>query len=58
MLHRRIFTTRALRELLAAHGFELVGVRGSGYHPLPPRLGRLDPGHAHFITIAARKPSP
>jgi SAM-dependent methyltransferase len=55
MLHRRIFTTRALRELFAAHGFEVVDVRGSGYHPLPPRLGRLNPGHAHFISVAGRK---
>jgi SAM-dependent methyltransferase len=55
MLHRRIFTTRALRELFAAHGFDVVDVRGSGYHPLPPRLGRLDPGHAHFISVAGRK---
>jgi len=55
MLHRRIFTTRALRELFAAHGFSVIDVRGSGYHPLPPRLGRLNPGHAHFITVAVRK---
>jgi SAM-dependent methyltransferase len=55
MLHRRIFTTRALRELFAAHGFAVIDMRGSGYHPLPPRLGRLNPAHAHFITIAARK---
>ncbi|HEX3466812.1 MAG TPA: class I SAM-dependent methyltransferase, partial [Candidatus Elarobacter sp.] len=41
MLHRRIFTTRALRELFRAHDFEVLGVRGSGYHPLPPRVGRL-----------------
>jgi len=33
MLHRRIFTTRALRELFAAHGFSVIDVRGSGYHP-------------------------
>jgi hypothetical protein len=57
MLHRRIFTTRALRELFAAHGFEVVDVRGSGYHPFPPALGRIDVAHAHFITIAARKPA-
>ena len=55
MLHRRIFTTRALRELFVAHGFAVIDVRGSGYHPFPPRLGRLNPGHAHFITIAGRK---
>jgi len=57
MLHRRIFTTRALRELFEAHGFTVVDVRGSGYHPLPAAVGRLDPTHAHFITIAARKPA-
>lgn len=56
MLHRRIFTTRALRELFVAHGFTVADVRGSGYHPFPPGLGRLDPAHAHFITVAARKP--
>ncbi len=55
MLHRRIFTTRALRELFAAHGMAVVDVRGAGYHPFPPEVGRLDVTHAHFITIAARK---
>lgn len=55
MLHRRIFTARALRELFAAHGFEVVGVRGSGYHPFTPALGRVDVAHAHFISVAARK---
>ncbi len=58
MLHRRIFTTRALRELFTAHGFDVIDVRGSGYHPLPPWLGRLDPSHAHFVTVAARKTPP
>jgi SAM-dependent methyltransferase len=56
MLHRRIFTTRALRELFAAHGFAVREVRGSGYHPLPPSVGRWDVGHAHFISLAAQKP--
>jgi SAM-dependent methyltransferase len=57
MLHRRIFTTRALRELFDAHGFEVVDVRGSGYHPLPPAVGRIDVAHAHFVSIAAQKPA-
>jgi SAM-dependent methyltransferase len=56
MLHRRIFTTRALRELFTAHGLRVRDTRGSGYHPLPPSFGRLDVAHAHFISIAARKP--
>ncbi|HZO95336.1 MAG TPA: methyltransferase domain-containing protein [Candidatus Baltobacteraceae bacterium] len=56
MLHRRLFTTRALCELFEAHGLPVGDVRGSGYHPLPPAFGRLNPTHAHFITVAARKP--
>jgi SAM-dependent methyltransferase len=55
MLHRRIFTGRALRELVAAHGLEVVDLRGAGYHPFPPGLGRIDVMHSHFISIAARK---
>ncbi len=56
MLHRRLFTTRALRELLEAHGFSFLESKGSGYHPLPPVLGRIEPVHAHFISLAAQKP--
>ena len=56
MLHRRIFTGRALRELVSAHGLEVVDLRGAGYHPFPPGLGRVDVMHSHFISVAARKP--
>lgn len=31
---------RAPHKLLAPYGFEVVDVRGSGYHPFPPGLGR------------------
>lgn len=55
MLHRRIFTTRALKELFQAHGFTVVAVRGSGYYPLPPAFGNFDVAHAHFICLGARK---
>ncbi len=55
MLHRRMFSSRALKELFTAHGFKVLDVRGSGYHPWPPQLGRLDVAHAHFISVAARK---
>lgn len=57
MLHRRIFTTRALRELLQAHGFDVCRIVGSGYYPLPASLGRINPSHAHFITAIARNPA-
>lgn len=57
LLHRRIFTTTSLRDLFDGHGFDVLKMLGAGYHPLPPSLGRADVRHAHFITIAARKPT-
>lgn len=54
--HHRLFTTRALSELLVLHGFEDVTALGSGYHPLPAGFGRRDPSHAHFITLRGSKP--
>lgn len=54
--HHRLFATRALRELLELHGFEDVGARGAGYHPLPAGFGRHETAHAHFIAVQGRKP--
>jgi SAM-dependent methyltransferase len=51
-----VMTVRALRELLAAHGFTAIVTRGAGYYPLPARMGEHDPTHAAFITLAARRP--
>ena len=52
--HLRVFTGRALVELCAEHGLDLVERRTSGYYPLPPRLGRvaarLDPLHGAFLV--------
>lgn len=56
MQHHRLFTARALRELMVAHGFVDVRVAGSGYYPLPPQFGRIDPNHAHFITAIGSRP--
>ena len=53
--HRRVFSYRGLRELVEAHGFRDVRTRGAGYFPLPTRLGRVDPRHAVFLAVAARK---
>jgi SAM-dependent methyltransferase len=51
--HQRLFTGRALTELCALHGLELVSLRSAGYYPLPPLLGRpaarLDPTHGAFL---------
>jgi SAM-dependent methyltransferase len=57
MQHHRLFTPKALCELFSLHGLDRVRTAGAGYHPLPPAFGRIDPTHAHFITIAGRKQS-
>ncbi len=58
--HMKIFTWHGLRGLFQLHGFQAFTLRGAGYHPLPARLAvaaaRLDPIHAHFITLRAQKP--
>jgi len=56
--HVHVVTLAALRDLFVAHGFTITSSWGTGYHPLPGRLGAglatLDPRHAHFIAIVAR----
>ena len=54
--HIRVFGHRGLVELFEAHGFAGARVQGSGYYPLPARVGAWDPRHAAFITVVARKP--
>jgi hypothetical protein len=60
--HLRLFTARALTELCAHHGLELVSMTTAGYYPLPPRVARLarriDPTHAAFlIGLFRRRPT-
>jgi SAM-dependent methyltransferase len=59
--HMKIFTWHGLRGLFQLHGFRAFTVRGAGYHPLPGGLAvavaRLDPLHAHFLTLRAQKPA-
>lgn len=55
--HKVLFSARGLREFFEAHGFEVVTLRGAGYHPLPAWLGQWDVSHSHFITVLARKPA-
>lgn len=62
--HLRLFTARALREVLAAHGFVDVHLAGASYHDTPvgarwlDRLLALRPGLAAITVAAARKPGP
>ena len=53
--HKTIFNFRGLKELCEAYGLADVRILGAGYFPLPAGLGRLDPRHAHFITVSAVK---
>ncbi len=55
MQHHRLFTTRALAELMSAHGFHDVRAAGAGYYPLPSFVGSLNAAHAHFIAVAGVK---
>ena len=54
--HLRVFAYRGLRELHEAHGLHVTRMLGSGYYPLPARIGRLDPRHAAFLTVVAERP--
>jgi len=57
--HLRIFAYQGLKELFKHHGFQVETIRGSGYLPLfgPPAnlISRIDPRHAVFLTIKAKK---
>lgn len=53
--HKTIFNFRGLIELAEIHGLKVVHVIGAGYHPLPAYVGRVDPRHAHFLTMKAIK---
>jgi methionine biosynthesis protein MetW len=58
-LHRRLFTLRALRELLSYHGFRVDKSSCTGLFPFPVPLARLlaklDKLHTNTIGIRARK---
>ncbi len=50
--HKCIYTTRWLSEWGRLYHLELKYVYGAGYYPFPAWLGRLEPTHAAFITLA------
>ncbi|HPQ66964.1 MAG TPA: methyltransferase domain-containing protein, partial [bacterium] len=57
--HCLVLSYRGLKELFQGHGFEVEGIKGAGYYPLPPAAGRraaaLDPRHSAFLTFKIRK---
>lgn len=54
--HKTILSYRGLAELAGVHGLTPRGMSGAGYYPLPASFGQVDPRHAHFITLLARRP--
>jgi len=58
--HLRVFSHRALKEMMAAHGFIIERIQGIGYYPLPSRVAArvaaADPRHAAYLTLRCRKP--
>lgn len=55
--HLRVFAYRGLVELFEEHDLKVERVKGAGYYPFPASIGRRDPRHAAFLTVAARRPS-
>jgi SAM-dependent methyltransferase len=61
--HLRIFTRRALEEILAAGGFVDIALTGAPYHDVPRPFRPLDrffcrtPGLASILLATARRPS-
>ena len=57
--HVRLFTSRALRQLIEHHGFRVERLVGSGFYPFPGWISRtvskIDPTHSVFLTLRARK---
>jgi ubiquinone/menaquinone biosynthesis C-methylase UbiE len=53
--HKTVFNYRGLLEIQQVHGLRPTKVLGAGYHPLSPRLGRVDPRHAHLLAVLSTK---
>jgi hypothetical protein len=61
--HLRVFTRRALEQLLASVGFVEIDIKGAPYHDVPRPLRPLDrllcrtPGLSSILLASARRPS-
>ncbi|MEU9663750.1 class I SAM-dependent methyltransferase [Streptomyces chartreusis] len=51
--HLRLFTARALVELISAAGFEVVRLRGAPFHGVPRPLRPLDRMFCHFPSLSS-----
>jgi SAM-dependent methyltransferase len=59
--HVHVLTLAGLRDVFAAHGFDVVTSWGTGYYPFSRRVASAfaarDPRHAHFVGVIARPSS-
>lgn len=53
--HIRIYNIRGLKEYFEVFGFKIEEMKGSGYFPLPAKMGNIDKTHCHFMTFKIRK---
>ena len=60
-IHIKIFTLRGLKDLFSIYNFKVETTFGAGYYPIPypfaKILSKIDPIHAAFIGLKARKPT-
>lgn len=54
-MHVTLLAHRALKDILAIHGFRVERILGAGYYPLPGWVSRFDPVHAVYIHALAFK---
>jgi SAM-dependent methyltransferase len=53
--HKTIFNKRWLNEWFSLYGFAPVKDYGSGYHPLPPAVGKYFKKHCAFMVLVNKK---
>jgi len=58
--HVRVLAYRAFKDIFLAQGFHVESLKGVGYFPFKGKISKplsnLNPSHAHFMIIKARKP--
>lgn len=59
--HIVVIAYRSLVKLMERWGFSIQYIRGFGYYPFPPLMGRffqrIDPSHSHHVLLKAIKPT-
>jgi len=58
--HIRVFAYKPFKDVFELDGFKVESLLGAGYYPMPSKflmrlMSKMDPRHAHFMTIKVRK---